>query len=475
MLFTLPRLKKWLPLLAALLLLSSMSSAVGDVPVAKAAPGDITRFEAYNLPGQYIRHYDYVARVEANISVLDDSRFIERPGLADPNEVSYESVNYPGYYLKHYAYKIVLKKYDGSSLFREDATFRKVSGLADASAISLQSYNFPSRYIRHYGNEMRIDPISSTQEKQDATFKPTASGSSSSALTYTIVSRTGGKLLEESSGSALVQRGLQGSSVQLWRLVAVAGGYYKLVNNSSGKLIDVAANGDAVLASDTGSTSQHWRLERISTGDYFKLVNRSSGKVLDVYQNSTADGNKIIAWNDVGTANQQWYIAPRIQGSVTYTLWKASNPTADQLDAYTRITSAMDAALRYYNQFSTATKHINVYYNTGVPTAEASSNGTLSFGANRSFMNQRTAMHEIAHTLGAGTGGEYSWRMSGGSWNGDFGNTELRAINGGSSAFINGDGFHFWPYGLNFDSEVQTDADYIRHVRIVNAMKSDGM
>lgn len=475
MIFTLYKSKTWLMLLAALMLLGSVIGVAGDVRSAYAAPGDVLRFESYNLAGQFIRHYDYAGRVEANITVIDDSRFIERPGLADPNEVSYESVNYPGYYLKHHAYKIVLKKYDGSSLFRADATFKKVAGLADASAVSLQSYNFPTRYIRHYSNELRIDPISSTQEKQDATFKPVASGSASTSLSYTLISRTGGKLLEESSGSALVQRGLQGTSAQLWQLVAVSGGYYKLVNSSSGKLIGVAANGDAVLASDSGSTTQHWRLERISAGDYFKLVNRSSGNVLDVYQNSTADGNKIIAWKDTGAANQQWYIAPRVQGNMTYTLWKASNPTADQLDAYARITSAMDAALRYYNQFSIAAKHINVYYNTGVPTAEASSNGTLSFGANRSFMNMRTAMHEIAHTLGAGTGGEYSWRMSGGSWNGDFGNTELRAINGSSSAVMNGDGFHFWPYGLNFDSEVQTDADYINHVRIVNAMKSDGM
>ncbi|CAM3190055.1 AbfB domain-containing protein [Paenibacillus lupini] len=34
-----------------------------------------------------------------------------------------------------------------------------------------QSYNNPTRYIRHYNYVLRIDLISTTQEKADTTFR----------------------------------------------------------------------------------------------------------------------------------------------------------------------------------------------------------------------------------------------------------------------------------------------------------------
>jgi alpha-L-arabinofuranosidase B-like protein len=59
---------------------------------------------------------------------------------------------------------------DGTSAFAADATFYRTAGLADASWSSFRSYNNPTRYIRHSDYVLRIDPISTTTEKQDATF-----------------------------------------------------------------------------------------------------------------------------------------------------------------------------------------------------------------------------------------------------------------------------------------------------------------
>ena len=65
---------------------------------------------------------------------------------------------------------VVLNPNDNTSTFKADATFYKVAGLADATWSSFRSYNFPSMYLRHANFVLRIDPISTTLEKQDATF-----------------------------------------------------------------------------------------------------------------------------------------------------------------------------------------------------------------------------------------------------------------------------------------------------------------
>ncbi|WP_350340471.1 AbfB domain-containing protein [Paenibacillus hexagrammi] len=71
---------------------------------------------------------------------------------------------------KHYNYQLVLNKDDGTDQFKQDATFYRVQGLADSSKVSYHSYNFPTYYIRHFNYKLRIDPIATTTDKQDATF-----------------------------------------------------------------------------------------------------------------------------------------------------------------------------------------------------------------------------------------------------------------------------------------------------------------
>lgn len=158
--------------------------------------------------------------------------------------------------------------------------------------------------------------------------------------------------------------------------------------------------------------------------------------------------------------------------AVEYTLHKSQNPNDDERDAYTRITQVMDEAMYYYNTYTTLTKFINVYYSPGVPTAEASSNGDLRFGKDRNYMFVGTAMHEIAHTMGMGTTDAYRSMFVNGVFQGEKAQALLREIDG-PNAVLKGDSQHFWPYGLNYRSEVHSEQDLINHARIVNAMYQD--
>jgi hypothetical protein len=158
---------------------------------------------------------------------------------------------------------------------------------------------------------------------------------------------------------------------------------------------------------------------------------------------------------------------------ITWTLVRASNPTADQQDAYARITTAMNAAVARYNRLSDLAKAITVSYVPGVPTADGNTNGSIRFGSNRGYMTERTALHEIAHTVGVGLSSGWNSLGGSGTWTGGQATALVRQYDGGSAVIRTGGG-HFWPYGLNYENEFsQTNAD--RHIHIVVAMKRDGL
>ncbi|MBR3670485.1 MAG: RICIN domain-containing protein [Fibrobacter sp.] len=156
------------------------------------------------------------------------------------------------------------------------------------------------------------------------------------------------------------------------------------------------------------------------------------------------------------------------EGGVSYTLHKSANPTADEQDAYKRITAVMDSAVKLYNTYSNLSKFINVYYSPGVPTAEASSNGDLRFGENRSYMVVPTAMHEMGHTMGIGTTQEYWDACKDGVFRNDKVQAKLRELSGKPSDELHCDRQHIWPYGLNQASEVKSEKDLIIHVQLVD-------
>jgi len=167
-----------------------------------------------------------------------------------------------------------------------------------------------------------------------------------------------------------------------------------------------------------------------------------------------------------------WVYSSLASATITWKLQKSANPTADQADAYTRIESAMTLAVKRYSRLSVhASKSLNVQYVPSVNSADGNFNGNLRFGSNRSYMNERAALHEIAHTLGIGQTKAFNTRCSTNNWPSA---TNLIKTWDGANAKISCGGGHIWPYGLNYDKEwSETNAN--RHCQLIDAMLVDGL
>ena len=139
--------------------------------------------------------------------------------------------------------------------------------------------------------------------------------------------------------------------------------------------------------------------------------------------------------------------------------------------AYDRITAAMDRALEYYNCHTNISRALSVSYVPSVQTADGNPNGNIRFGSMDS-MNYITAMHETSHVLGVGDNA-YDRLIVDGVFTGPAATAEIRAITGDPTAEIHGDNQHFWPYGLNYVSEVMSEADLLNNMRIVVAIRED--
>ncbi|MHB9056896.1 MAG: hypothetical protein ACYC2P_12215 [Paludibacteraceae bacterium] len=155
-------------------------------------------------------------------------------------------------------------------------------------------------------------------------------------------------------------------------------------------------------------------------------------------------------------------------GNVSYTL--AIDPVAFPTE-YKLIKQAMDSACFYYNRYTTFKGNIYVYYNAGIPTAQASYHGSIEFGPNSSYMWVGTAMHEMAHFMGSGTTDAWKAKLSGGVWTGTKAISVINSFNTGE--VLKGDGTHFWPYGINYRNEVNSAEDLICHSKLVQAMVVD--
>ncbi len=198
----------------------------------------------------------------------------------------------------------------------------------------------------------------------------------------------------------------------------------------------------------------------------------ASGGVLPAC--SGASGSDIEAENQASDEDIV-DIQSAVTGSITYTLVRASKPTADQEDAYSRITTAMNAAVKMYNGQTSLSRSITVQYVPSVATADGNMNGTIRFGSNRGYMTQRTAMHEIGHVMGVGQSATYRSLVVNGVFTGKNATALLRSMVGESStSTLRADSQHFWPYGLNYESEWST-VNGQREARIVAAMKQDGI
>jgi hypothetical protein len=174
----------------------------------------------------------------------------------------------------------------------------------------------------------------------------------------------------------------------------------------------------------------------------------------------------------MGTTYGNEMTVQALMGNVTYTL------AQDVIDAGERthklIKTAMDSACYYYNRYTTFRANIWVYYNAGIPTAQASYHGSIGFGPNERYMWVGTAMHEMAHYFGSGTTTTWKNMMVGGLWQGAVGKALCLQLTGQTLKGDNNNSpVHYWPTGINQREEVSSQTDLINHAKIVKAMLID--
>lgn len=154
------------------------------------------------------------------------------------------------------------------------------------------------------------------------------------------------------------------------------------------------------------------------------------------------------------------------KGSITYKLSGGSEKWPE--DRRKRIVAAMDAGVEFYNKNSRFSKELTANDSPGTPTADSNIGGWINWGG---AISRRVALHEIAHTLGIGTAEKWGANVKDGLWTGKYGLAQLREFDG-KDAVLHADRQHFWPYGLNQDSESSPVND-LRHIKMVEAMRKD--
>jgi hypothetical protein len=161
-------------------------------------------------------------------------------------------------------------------------------------------------------------------------------------------------------------------------------------------------------------------------------------------------------------------------GHVTYTLAcdSSANPEPFRL-----ITEAMDSACSYYSKYTPFIENIYVYFEPGIPTAQANFHGSIGFGANTRYMWVGTAIHEMAHYFGSGTSDEWHALLLNGVWTGEVANELVKSATGD---VLHGDNQHYWPYGINQKEEITglgsieiQDKALADAVKIIKAMLVD--
>ena len=138
-------------------------------------------------------------------------------------------------------------------------------------------------------------------------------------------------------------------------------------------------------------------------------------------------------------------------------------PTGWPNDAHRQsAVNAIQSAVNRYNAYGDfGNYNVHVYYNAGIPTAQANYLGAIGFGG--TYPNERVMMHEMAHYLGSGTYGT--------PWDGPRGEALIDQFDG-LEATLNGDAQHYWPYGLNYDNE-GAEINKQRHVALLYAQRAD--
>jgi autotransporter-associated beta strand protein len=170
-------------------------------------------------------------------------------------------------------------------------------------------------------------------------------------------------------------------------------------------------------------------------------------------------------------------LSVRARAAITFSIsgtWPGTSATA-----YGNAATAIANDLNAYGDFGS--RNIDVAYVAGVPTAQSSYQSQIQVGGSYSdSLPRRVLQHETNHNFGSGTTSNWTNKFNGsGVWTGAH-MTALVAEFDGDGSVIHQSGVHFYPYGLNYDTEV-TDIDsaigaetvYMRNIALLYAQRQD--
>ena len=249
---------------------------------------------------------------------------------------------------------------------------------------------------------------------------------------------------------------------------------YNYATNKATCVVKVTSNGGCTLT-ERGIC---WATTKNPTINSLKYSSGTSvGQFYALMSNLSLNSTYYVrsyATNCVGTAYGAQLTVKPLMGNVTYTMGFDS---LTYPEPYRLIKIAVDSACYYYNRYTTFSHNIWIAYSSGVPTAEASYHGQVAFGSNTTYMWVGTAMHEFAHYFGSGTTSVWQSKTSTGTWTGSVASALLLSATGET---LKGDTQHFWPYGINYKSEITglggqaaQENGLALHAKIVKAMLVD--
>lgn len=108
-------------------------------PIVRLTPSDAAT-------SAFVRHYDFVVRVDSDVRELADTQFRFGSGLAGAGTESIQSVNYPDRYLRVLDGAVRIDQRESGTAFAGQASFKRVPSEA---GVSLQLASDATRYLRH--------------------------------------------------------------------------------------------------------------------------------------------------------------------------------------------------------------------------------------------------------------------------------------------------------------------------------------
>ncbi len=172
----------------------------------------------------------------------------------------------------------------------------------------------------------------------------------------------------------------------------------------------------------------------------------------------------------------KFYTLPK--GEVTFTMRTSGDANSE------RIKAAAQTAIDWWNALTEMKDYApSIGYASGTPTADCSYGGWMRVGPNQGNQKPGTIMHEMLHGCGVIPGYGTAWSgtdlRSGngtGLWLGDRVTEVLRFWDNSTTAQLNGDNQHMWPYGVNGAHEDNgSDVLYIGNSLICQALGEDGL